>query len=58
MPTGNWDSAAEIFDWTSCAAASRLRVRSNWIVILVSPWVLAEVICVTPAIVENCRSRG
>src|SRR5215472_16217044 len=58
MPVGSWDSADEIFDWTSCAAASRLRVRSNWSVMLVSPWVLAEVICATPAMVENCRSSG
>src|SRR5262249_36191773 len=58
MPVGSKDSAAEIFDWTSWAAASRLRVRSNWRVMLVWPWVLVDVICATPAMVENCRSSG
>ena len=38
---------------TSCAAASMLRLRSNWITIVVAPSVLVEVICVTLAICPN-----
>jgi hypothetical protein len=47
-----------ICDWTSCAAASILRVRSNCSVMLVEPWTLLELIEVTPAIVANCFSSG
>jgi hypothetical protein len=34
------------------------RVRSNWRVMLVDPRLLEDVICVTPAMRPNCRSRG
>jgi len=40
------------------AALSMSRVRSNWTVICVKPSALAEVICVTPGICENCCSSG
>ena len=43
---------------TSCAAASMSRSRLNWIVIAVVPWPLIDVIWSTPAMVENCFSRG
>src|ERR1035438_7872774 len=43
---------------TSRAAASILRSRSNWRVMLVDPKELEEVISVTPAMRPNCRSRG
>src|SRR4029077_15736599 len=42
----------------SSAAASMLRLRSNSSVTWVRPSVLSEVIDVTPAMVENCRSSG
>src|SRR5438067_1051173 len=45
-------------DCTSTAAPSRLRDRSNWIVMLVDPSWLVEVIWVMPEIVLNWRSRG
>ena len=45
-------------DCTSWAAASRLRLRLNWRVICVKPWVLVDVIESTPAMVENCFSSG
>src|SRR5215831_13858136 len=44
--------------WTSRAAASMLRSRSNWSVTLVDPSELDDVICVTPAMRPNCRSSG
>src|SRR5260370_36448533 len=44
--------------WTSRAAALISRVRSNWRVMLVDPRLLEDVICVTPAMRPNCRSRG
>src|SRR5580658_5838549 len=45
-------------DSTSRAAASISRLRSNWIVTLVEPRVLDEVISVTEAMCPNWRSRG
>ncbi len=45
-------------DCTSCAAASRLRLRLNCSVICVEPCVLDDVIESTPAMVENCFSSG
>jgi hypothetical protein len=45
-------------DWTSCAAASMLRLMSNWIVMSVPPCVLVELMLVTPAIDVNCFSSG
>src|SRR5205823_1370990 len=57
-----WDqvvsSVLEIAAWTSCAAASMLRSRVNWSVMLVLPRLDEEVIWSTPAIVENCFSSG
>ena len=44
--------------WTSRAAPSVLRFKSNWILMEQPPSVLAEVISVTPAIWAKCRSRG
>jgi hypothetical protein len=44
--------------WTSTAAASMLRFRSNCSVIDVVPIELVDVICVRLAISENCRSSG
>src|SRR5512135_580162 len=55
---GRSRSALEIMACTSWAAASMLRVRLNCRVILVLPSELVEVIESTPAMVENCRSRG
>ena len=45
-------------DWVSSAAASMLRLSSNSRVTCVRPSVLSEVMEVTPAMVENCRSSG
>ncbi len=55
---GSCRAAAEIADWTSSAAPSRLRVRLNWSVICVEPCVLVEFMLSRPAIVENWRSSG
>src|SRR5437764_348646 len=44
--------------WTSRAAASMLRERSNWRTMLVLPRPEAEVSSVTPALRWNWRSRG
>jgi hypothetical protein len=43
---------------TSWAAASMLRSRLNCRVIWVVDWLLVEVIELTPAMLENCCSRG
>jgi len=43
----------EIAAWTSWAAASMLRSRVNWRVMLVLPRLDEEVIWSTPAMVEN-----
>src|SRR5512142_491860 len=58
MLGGNWPPAAEIADCTSTAAPSRLRDKSNWMVMLVKPNWLLEVNWLTPAMVENCFSSG
>ena len=58
MPGGSERAARAIIDWTSCAAESMSRLRSNCSVMLVLPWPLLELIEVTPAIVENCFSSG
>ena len=55
--TGRRRMAAEICDCTSSAAPSMLRLRSNCRTIEVFPSDEVEVIVVTPAMVENCRSR-
>src|SRR5208337_912578 len=44
--------------WTSRAAPSMLRFKSNCMVMLVVPRLLEEVISVMPAILPNWRSRG
>src|SRR5450432_1773685 len=44
--------------WTSRAAPSTLRDRSNWIEMLVEPVELTEVSSVTPAISPRRRSSG
>src|SRR5512138_653446 len=58
IPGGSWRLAAEIAAWTSWAAASRLRERSNWSVTCVDPRYDVEFIEERPAMVENCRSSG
>src|SRR5512142_3020085 len=55
---GSWRWAAEMAACTSCAAASMLRSRVNWIVMLVKPWRDDEVIESMPAMVENWFSSG
>src|ERR1043166_4012519 len=58
MLAGSWCPAAEMADCTSCAAASRLRSRSNWMVIEVEPCELDELMLLMPAMVENWLSSG
>src|SRR6185437_5838197 len=58
MLVGSWRPAAEIAACTSCAAPSRLRSRSNWMVTCVEPCVLDELMLLMPAIVENWFSSG
>src|SRR3954454_13342737 len=55
---GSWRAAAAMAACTSCAASSRLRERSNWMVIDVEPRYEADVIESRPAMVENCFSSG
>src|SRR5208337_4316609 len=55
---GNWPAAALIAAWMSLAAASMLRLRSNWTVIAVAPSELVDVIWETPGIWAICRSSG
>src|ERR1700683_2461410 len=55
---GSWRAAACIAVCTSSAAPSISRSRSNWMVMLVEPWLLVDVIELTPAMVENWLSRG
>jgi hypothetical protein len=43
---------------TSCPAESMLRLRSNWMTIVVAPSALKEVSWLTPGICANCRSSG
>ncbi len=50
--------AALMAPWTSRAAPSILRVRSNWIEIRVSPSELRDVSSVTPGISPSRRSSG
>src|SRR5256885_12827880 len=58
MPVGSWRGVLEIAACTSCAAASMLRSKVNWSVMLVLPMLDEDVIWSTPAIVENCFSSG
>src|SRR5271156_3599348 len=55
---GNWLRAALMAAWTSRAAASMLRLRSNCRVILVDPSELDDVISLTPAMWPSWRSSG
>src|ERR1700676_4538961 len=55
---GSWPSAAEIAAWTSWAALSMLRSSANWMVILVWPIELDDVIWSMPGMVENWFSSG
>ncbi len=55
---GNLRAVAAMADCTSCAAASMLRSRLNWMVIVVEPCELDEVIEEMPAMVVNCASSG
>src|SRR5436305_13609811 len=55
---GSWPRAELIAAWTSRAAASMLRLSSNWRTIWVEPRDEVEVISVTPAMRPNCLSRG
>src|SRR4051812_14308968 len=58
MPGGSNGIASAMAVWTSTAAPSMLRLRSNWRVMLVLPSELFDVIESTPAMVVNWRSRG
>src|SRR6185369_3914173 len=58
IPAGSCPAAALIAAWTSRAAASMFRSRSNCRVIFVAPSWLVEVISVTPAIRPKDRSSG
>ncbi|MGY3470818.1 hypothetical protein ACVW0I_007689 [Bradyrhizobium sp. LM6.11] len=55
---GSWPLAALIAACTSLAAASILRLRSNWMVIDAEPSELVDVICVMPGICASWRSSG
>src|SRR5581483_4937544 len=55
---GSWPPAAVIADCTSSAAPSILRLRLNWMVMLVWPSEFVELMLSTPAMVENCFSSG
>ncbi len=58
MLGGSWEADLAIAACTSWAAASMSRERLNWRVIWLTPRALTEVMESTPAMVENCRSRG
>ena len=58
MSGGSWRAARAIIDCTSCAAASMSRSSVNWMVMLVLPSELLELIESTPAMAENCFSSG
>jgi len=56
MFAGSWRAVAAIAELTSWAAASMSRSSENWMVMLVIPWLLIEVMESIPAMVENCFS--
>ncbi len=58
ISAGRRRSALEMADCTSWAAASMSRSRLNWMVMLVEPSTLAELMESMPAMVENSRSSG
>ncbi len=55
---GSRPPAFEMAAWMSCAAASMSRSSANCTVICVIPCEFVELICCTPAMVENSRSSG
>jgi hypothetical protein len=55
---GSCRDARPIIDCTSCAAASMLRLKSNWSVMSVPPCVLDELMLVRPGMAANCFSSG
>ena len=55
---GSCLAALVIIACTSWAAASIFRLRLNWSVITVAPKVLVDVMESSPAMVENCLSKG
>ncbi len=55
---GSWRAAWEMAVCTSWAAASMLRSRVNWMVMMVEPSPLVELRESMPAMVESCRSSG
>jgi hypothetical protein len=58
MPGGSSGIASAMAVWTSTAAPSMFRSRSNWSVTLVEPRALDEVIVSSPAMAVNWRSSG
>src|SRR5690349_1229455 len=58
MPGGSEREARAIIDWTSWAAESMSRLKSNCNVMLVLRGVLLELMELTPAMVVNCFSSG
>ena len=58
MPDGSRGMAAAMAVWTSDAAPSMSRPRSNCIVMVALPTALADVIESSPAMEVNCRSSG
>src|SRR5438270_3946635 len=58
MSGGSCEAVFAMAEFTSWAAASSERLRSNWMVMWVEPKALVELIEPMPAIVENCFSSG
>ena len=58
MPGGRARVVLAMMAWTSSAAESMLRLKSNWRVMFVLPSELLELMDVSPAIVESCFSSG
>ena len=58
MSSGRLPWATEMAAWTSWAAASMFRLKLNWRTIWVVPSVFEEVMESSPAMVENCFSKG
>src|SRR6516225_6552470 len=58
MSDGRSAAAALIAAWTSWAALSILRARSNWMAMVARPSELTLVISVTPAMAPRRRSSG
>src|ERR1035437_2754401 len=56
MFVGSWRAVAAIAEFTSWAAASISRSSENWMVMLLIPWLLIDVMESMPAMVENCFS--